>query len=165
MDYLNKFMHFCNKGGIWLSGVTLFAMMVLTASDVCGRYLFKHPIYGVNDLTELLMVVIIFLGLSNTEASNGNIQVEFFTSRLTAKSQRRLKITTLLLSEMVALVLTWRLIANASYVIVYPENTLVLEIPKLPFIVIAAVGCGLLTLVLFVKILETMKEQRKTSST
>ena len=43
-----------------LSALALFAIMVLTFFDVSGRKLLSHSIPGSLELTELLMVVVIF---------------------------------------------------------------------------------------------------------
>ena len=43
-----------------LAGLALFAIMVLTFVDVAGRKLLDHSITGSLELTELLMVVVIF---------------------------------------------------------------------------------------------------------
>ena len=43
-----------------LAGVALFAIMVLTFLDVGGRKLLDHSITGSLEMTELLMVVVIF---------------------------------------------------------------------------------------------------------
>ena len=41
----------------------LFAMMVLTTVDVVARYVFNRPLRGAFEITELLLVVLIFAGL------------------------------------------------------------------------------------------------------
>jgi TRAP-type C4-dicarboxylate transport system permease small subunit len=46
-----------------LSGLALFAIMALTFFDVTGRKLLSHSITGSLELTELLMVVVIFASL------------------------------------------------------------------------------------------------------
>ncbi|MEY2783365.1 MAG: hypothetical protein RLZZ134_1424, partial [Pseudomonadota bacterium] len=43
-----------------LAGLALMAIMVLTFLDVTGRKLLSHSITGSLELTELLMVVVIF---------------------------------------------------------------------------------------------------------
>ena len=43
-----------------LAAVALFAIMALTLVDVTGRKLFNHSITGSLELTEILMVVVIF---------------------------------------------------------------------------------------------------------
>lgn len=44
-----------------LAGVTLFAMMLLTTADVCGRYLFNAPILGSVELTQIMLAMVVFL--------------------------------------------------------------------------------------------------------
>ena len=47
----------------WAAGAALFAMMALTFADVVGRKLFDASITGSLELTELLMMVMIFAAL------------------------------------------------------------------------------------------------------
>ena len=46
-----------------LAGLALFSIMVLTFFDVSGRKMLSHSITGSLELTELLMVVVIFAAL------------------------------------------------------------------------------------------------------
>ncbi len=46
-----------------LAGIALFGIMALTFFDVGGRKLLSHSITGSLELTELLMVVVIFAAL------------------------------------------------------------------------------------------------------
>ena len=50
----------------WLAGGSLFGMMLLTFVDVLGRKLFDHSLSGSLELTELLMLAVIFAGLPLT---------------------------------------------------------------------------------------------------
>lgn len=47
----------------WLAAVVLFSMMVLTFVDVIGRKFFDASIAGSLEITELLMLLLIFAGL------------------------------------------------------------------------------------------------------
>jgi TRAP-type C4-dicarboxylate transport system permease small subunit len=46
-----------------LAGVALFAMMTLTFLDVVGRKLFNHSIVGSVELTEIMMLALIYAGM------------------------------------------------------------------------------------------------------
>ena len=46
-----------------LAGVALFAIMALTLADVAGRKLLSQSIPGALEVTEILMVVVIFAAL------------------------------------------------------------------------------------------------------
>lgn len=124
----------------------MIAMMFLTTLDVLGRYVFKHPISGTADLTEVMMIVIVFLALSDTATSGGHISVEVVTSQLSRRKQLLMKMVTLLFSGLISVVLAWRLGANALYTINNPEYTDVIGLPIAPFLCISAVGCGMLAL-------------------
>ena len=47
-----------------LAAVALFAIMGLTLADVLGRKLLNHSITGSLELTEILMVVVIFAAIA-----------------------------------------------------------------------------------------------------
>jgi TRAP-type C4-dicarboxylate transport system permease small subunit len=47
----------------WAGALVLFAMMILTFIDVVMRDLLESPLYGSFEITELLLVVLIFVGL------------------------------------------------------------------------------------------------------
>lgn len=141
---MKKIIAYWNRIGIWVSGATMLAMMFLTALDVLGRYVFKHPISGTADLTEVMMVVIVFLALSDTASSGGHISVEVVTSHLSRRKQLLMKAVTLFFSSLISAVLAWRLGANALYTLNNPEFTDVLALPIAPFLCISALGCGML---------------------
>src|SRR5215475_2687646 len=59
-----------SEAGVWLdralgfsAAVLLFCLMMLTTADVVGRYIFNWPIRGAFEITELLLLTLIFAGL------------------------------------------------------------------------------------------------------
>ncbi len=54
------------RGLGWLAGASLFGMMLLTFLDVLGRKVFDRSLPGSLELTELLMLAVIFAGLPLT---------------------------------------------------------------------------------------------------
>jgi len=145
---MRKIIHIWDRIGIWISGITLFLMMLLTTVDVFGRYVWTHAITGTNDLTELMMVIIIFLALSDTASAEGHIVVEVVTLNLSLRKRLILKCTTFFASGVVAAAMAWRLGANGLYTFKHVEITSVLEISKAPFISLSAIGCGMLAIAL-----------------
>ena len=141
---MKKIIAYWNRIGIWISGTVMIAMMLLTSLDVLGRYVFKHPISGTADITEVMMVVIVFLALSDTASSGGHISVEVVTSQLSRRKQHFMKMVTLFFSGLISAVLAWRLGSNALYTLNNPEYTDVLALPIAPFLCISAAGCGML---------------------
>ena len=59
----------------------LFAMMVLTFVDVVLRYVFNRPIASAFELTELMLVVLIFAGLPLVSLADEHAVMDFVEQR------------------------------------------------------------------------------------
>ena len=60
------------------AALVLFAMMLLTCSDVVGRYFLSRPIFGAFELTEMLLAALIFAGLPLVTLRNEHVTVDVF---------------------------------------------------------------------------------------
>jgi TRAP-type transport system small permease protein len=58
------------------AAAVLFAMMVLTCTDVIGRYFFNQPLYGAFEITEMLLAALIFAGLPLVTIRNDHVTVD-----------------------------------------------------------------------------------------
>lgn len=68
--------------GVGFIGVLMF----LTTSDVAGRYVFNHPISGTYELTEYLLIVIVFLSVAYIQSQRGHVTVDILCKRLPRKA-------------------------------------------------------------------------------
>ncbi|SLN71005.1 TRAP transporter small permease [Oceanibacterium hippocampi] len=68
--------------------VALFAIMLLTFSDVVGRKLFGHSITGSVELTELLQVIMVFAILPATSLLGGHVVFDLLDRVLLERLQR-----------------------------------------------------------------------------
>lgn len=66
--------------------VALLAMLLVTA-DVSGRFLFKSPIAGTLEITEIAMVLIVFCSITYFQITRGHLAMTLLYSRLSAKGQ------------------------------------------------------------------------------
>ena len=57
--------------GKWVAGITLGLSMLLTTADVVWRYFLNHSIVAAHDVTELMMVVVVFFGTGLYSISQG----------------------------------------------------------------------------------------------
>ncbi|MFC1918331.1 TRAP transporter small permease subunit [Chloroflexota bacterium] len=74
-------------------GVTaVMVMMFLTTADVFLRHVFNSPISGAYELSYLMLVAIVFLGLGYAELSGAHIKMDLLATRLPARSQKYLDI-------------------------------------------------------------------------
>src|SRR5688572_6536462 len=77
--------------GIAASAI-LFAMMALTFVDVVARYVFNRPIRGAFELTELLLLVLIFAGLPLVSHADEHVTMDFVDRWLGAAARRALNL-------------------------------------------------------------------------
>lgn len=59
-----------------ISAIFIFILMLLISADVVGRYAFGKPLQGTFEISESLLVFVVFLGLAHTQYHKGNIRVE-----------------------------------------------------------------------------------------
>ena len=82
-----RFNRYLNQGANTLAVMIIFFMMFHITADVAGRYLFNNPIPATYEITEMLMVLVVFLGLGYTQASRSHIRVETVVRFLPPKGQ------------------------------------------------------------------------------
>lgn len=84
--------HHCGFGlAKWLtfplevvSSIVLFSLMLLTCSDVVGRYVFNNSINGTTELTELALSLIIFCQIPVVTLSASHVVVDILDRALPA---------------------------------------------------------------------------------
>ena len=70
-----------------LSGIAIVVIMIAVIADVSRRGILNQPIAGVYEISEMLMVLIVFFGFALTEARGRHIRVEVLTRRLPSRTQ------------------------------------------------------------------------------
>ncbi len=105
------------------ASVAFFAMLFVGA-EVMMRYGFDAPIPGHLELSELLMPIIVFLGLSYTQATHGHVGMDLLLDMLPAETRTRATIVTLLISIFVCAVLAWFSAKNAWQLWLYDDVTM-----------------------------------------
>ena len=127
--------------------------MLSVTVDVIGRYAFNRPFTGAFDIIEMMMVVLIFSGLAYCAAEGGHVRVEVIYARLPKVIQANLDKITSAGSVFIIGLITWRLGIRAwdNALELLGPSTITLEIPHWPFILVAAVGSGLLCFVLLIQ--------------
>ena len=126
-----------------LAALALFGIMALTFFDVGGRKLVGHSIPGSLELTELMMVVVIFAALPLVTLRGEHITFDSLDSMLPAgvRHLQTLLVNLVCAAALLGLAaLMWR---EGSQFLQTGETTAQLLILKAPFIYAMAVFCGL----------------------
>ena len=132
----------------------LFAMMCLTFVDVVARYLFNSPIRGGFEVTELMLLVLIFAGLPLVSHGDEHVTMDFIDRLLRARAQRRLVRGVHAACAGMLFLLTWLMWLKADRIWAYRDATDVLRIVYGPFVYFMAVMIGLAGLIHLYKVVE-----------
>ena len=146
----------------WLAkagGYVLLCMMVLTISDVIGRYFFNSPVTGAYEITEVMMVTVIFLFIGYTQAEKGHISIDLVVRLLPKKVRTTIDIITHLLSLFIIILIAWMNILRCLELMRRNEVTAILYIPVSPFVLILAIGCLVYAIELIKNIYNLVKHQ------
>lgn len=139
----------------------LVGMMFLTVVDVTGRKFFDAPITGSYELTEFMLALIVFFSLGYTQIQKGHIAMEALVTKFPPRVQAISDSIVYLISIGLGLVLTWQLVAHAKRTYLGKHVTGVLSLPLYPFLIAAAFGCLLYSMVLLVDFLLSLEKVRE----
>jgi len=132
-----------------LSGTALFAIMALTFFDVLGRKFLSNSIRGSLELTELLMVIVIFGALPLVSARGEHVEFDSLDPYLPLWLRRLQAVLVHALCGGVLLLLAWLMWRTGTQFMENGETTAQLLILKAPFIYGMGVLCGITGLVHF----------------
>ena len=121
------------------SAVVLFAMMLITAVDVAGRYLFNKPIAGGFELTEILLAALIYCGLPLVSSRREHIVIDTFDPLFSRPVKRGLDMVAEVVCAIGLAGVGWLIFLRANRVAEYGDTTSVLKLPLAPVVYLMAV--------------------------
>ena len=125
-----------------LAGTALFCIMALTFFDVGGRKLLSTSIPGSLELTELLMVVVIFAALPLVSMRGEHVVFDSMDSYLPPAIRSLQRVLVHLLSAGLLMGLAWLMWQTAADFAANGETTAQLKLSKAPFIYGMSVLCA-----------------------
>ena len=132
----------------------LLAMMFLTVVDVVARYIFSRPVRGAFEVTELMLLVLIFAGLPLVSFSDEHAVMDFIDRLFGRRGQDRLQRLVQLLNAAFMFLLTWLVWRKADRIWAYRDSTDVLRIVYGPFVYFMALTLALAGLIHLYKMVE-----------
>ncbi|WP_158964977.1 TRAP transporter small permease [Chachezhania sediminis] len=126
-----------------LTGVLLLALTGVTLVDVVGRYFFSRPLSGASEMTELLVMAVVFTGLPAICLDDGHITVDLFTAKLKGTAETvQVMLARLVVVVMLGLI-SWQLWEHGARIGAWGETTVYLRFPLAPVARAASVLCAL----------------------
>lgn len=137
---------------------SIVVIMLVTTVDVVLRYFFNSPLRGAFEISELIMVVVVFFGLGYTQSVKAHVRVDILVSHLSIKSQLLVDLLNTALSLSFFGLVVWRSLLHAAYVWQSGEYTDLLQIPMAPFKFLVPFGIGLFCIELIIDMVCIFRE-------
>lgn len=142
------------------SGV-LAAMMLLTVSDVFLRYFLRRPILGTTELTENMMVCLVFFGLAWCAVQQEHLKVDLVMTHFSPRVQAIVDGITSCASLIMVALIAWRGFLEGMAVQRLHIISSLLKLPAFPFYYVLVVGCAMLCLVMVTHLIQNIDKAVK----
>jgi len=130
-----------------LAAAALFAIMWLTLVDVGGRKAISTSVPGSLELTEMLMVLVVFAGLPLVSLRGEHVVFDSLDPLLAAWLRRAQAALVNLLCAVALAGVAWLMWQKAGQMVSYGDTTAQLKIPQGPFVYLMSALCALTALV------------------
>ncbi|MFM9846477.1 MAG: TRAP transporter small permease subunit [Hyphomicrobiaceae bacterium] len=141
---IDRFMHRIEKFTALISGLGIFALMLIGVVHVLGRKFFDLPVFGYIDIVEIMMAFMVFLAIAYTERLGGHIRMELFVSFLKGRWLALFEIVGVLLGLAISgilLVYSWDHAMRALYL---GDSSIDAQIPLWPSKLVVPIALGML---------------------
>lgn len=146
------------------AGAALLGLLGLVLFDVIMRYLLRLPFLGAYEISELLMVLIVFLALPYCGATGGHVAVDVLAPMLDRPGLRWLNALIHLAGAALMALIAWQATLYAIVSAQRGEATNMLRIAKYPFELVTAACAALFALVLLVHAWRAWRPSRQTET-
>jgi TRAP-type C4-dicarboxylate transport system permease small subunit len=136
------------------ASIVLLAMMFLTVVDVVARYLFNRPLSGAFEVTELMLLVLIFAGLPLVSFADEHAVMDFIDRVVGRRGARIVERAVQVVNAAFMFLLCWLVWLKADKIWAYRDATDVLRILYGPFVYFMAVTLALAGVIHLYKIVE-----------
>lgn len=127
----------------------LFLMACVTFADVLLRYIFSRPLTGTTEVTELMLVMVVYLGIAHTHYKKGHVAVDVIIDRLRPKARLVMDTIITVFSVGVFFILAWQSSREFLWVLeTGAQHSHYLYTPKVPSMVAMFFGCTMVSLLL-----------------
>jgi TRAP-type C4-dicarboxylate transport system permease small subunit len=150
---LESWVHPISKVMNRVASVALFSMMFLTIADVFLRKVFSRSILGTVEVTEFLLLILVFFALAQTEVLNGHVKVDLVMGRFSTRTQAAVDMITQLICFVMFGLFTWSALVYSEKMREAAEVSQDLWLPIYPFVYVVVAGCAILSLALLIKFL------------
>jgi TRAP-type transport system small permease protein len=143
------------------ASIALAVLMFLTVADVLGRYLFNRPVPGTFELTEMLMVLIVFMALGLAQHHNEHISLDLAYNHFPERLKAITDVFVGAVNFVVVVGITWQLYEYSLRMSEGNYTTAVLELPTHPFVILAIAGTAAYVLAIICDLGKSIRKFRR----
>lgn len=144
-SFLNK-LSLPGKFMSYIGNISIAGMTLLSAADVVGRYLFNSPILGAYEITEYLLLIMVFSYLGITQSQKAHINVDIVFNHLSPRFQAILMRINYMICLVMMIIVSYMGVQKVLANIKVGEASILLKIPDYPFAIFLTIGCVVLTI-------------------
>ncbi len=159
MDLLDKISRFLNRTLVWMAGVFLVGMVLLTCSNIFLRLVWA-PVRGTFELMGFFGAIVVAFTLGYTQIKRGHVAVDILVTQFSKKTRRILDSINYSICMIFFTVTAWQIAKWATTLRQTGEVTETLRIIFYPFTYGVAFGCIVLALVLLIDLLKLFVKQK-----
>lgn len=111
-DRVGRWLYRASEAFALAGGAIFVAIAIMSVASIASRALFGRPLSGDYELVQAACAIFVALCLPFCQMVGGNIIVDFFTTRASTSTQRRLDAFGAFLLGAVMLLVTWRVVAG-----------------------------------------------------
>lgn len=147
-----KLLNILTRVPIWIGGIMIIGVILLTAGDVVARKFFNTGYFGLVDVTQLAVIGFAYLAMPRAFLTGAHVAVELYDERLSHRADIALKSFALLLSIGVLSVLLWYGWTQAARTLRYGDVSQNVAIPMIVYWVFLLAGVALSWLICVVQL-------------
>lgn len=145
------------KSANWIGAGAIVTMMMVTCLDVVLRF-FRCPVTGAYEVVGMLGAVFVSFSLAQTSVEKGHIAVDFLVQKLPEKTGHGIEAFNNLTCCVLFSIMSLQCFYYAMDLKKCGEVSMTLQMPIYPFVVGIAVGCAMLSFVLAVAFLQSVRK-------
>jgi TRAP-type C4-dicarboxylate transport system permease small subunit len=162
MKLLDKISHALNQILIWIAGLCLVTMVLLTCANIFLRLVWT-PIRGTFELMGFFGAIVTAFALGYTQIHKGHIGIDLLVNEFPVITQRILNGINWFICMVFFAIAGWQIARWATVLRKTGELTETLRIIFYPFMYAVSLGCILLALVLLVDLLKALLQGKGAS--
>ena len=156
MTGLERLTRLLNRLLVFMGGVFLVGMIVLTCANIASRTVWE-PIRGTFELMGYFGAVVTAMALAFTQLNRGHIAVNVLIHRFSKKTQRRLNAFNNAVCAVFFTMVAWQVGLKAHRFMKTGEVSETLRVIFYPFTYLVAAGCAVMALVFLVDLVQAVR--------